>query len=239
MLALTLAALLVIAFVAAQPASAQYQPGQPGFILDPPIVAPGQTVDVIGNGCPRGSTVEIYLDGVLADTVTAADDDTGAFAGSFPAPPVEGTYMVEVRCGDVVMSQVLTVAASACGFIPQGVAGGQATVLAPGFQIGTPYQLTFFSQPQNAGSGVIESDPHTVVFQIPSNAAPGEHTLRVSGTSVNGQPKVLDCPTVVLGGGTLPRTGSDPSGVVFAGVSLLVAGGFVLLAGRHRRRRTA
>lgn len=238
-----LVALVAILGFVAQPAGAQYVPGQAGFILDPSVAVPGDSVAVIGTGCPRASEVEVFIDGTLAATTTANDDAAGSFETTITAPPEEGSYIVEVRCGDIVMSQVLTVSASACGFVIQGVAGGQALGFAPGFQIGTPYTVTLASPAQLVFSGVADADPLNLAFTLPGDTPAGTQFVRIEGTSLAGTPKSIDCQLDVLGGaattGSLPRTGSEPSAIVAAGVVLVVAGGLVLLAGRRRRRHAA
>jgi len=241
-LALAVFAVLGVLAAVASPASAQYQPGQPGFILDPPIVEPGQTASVIGNGCPRGSSIGIAVGDVAAATTTASDDETGSFLAQFVAPTDTGDFVVSVTCGTTVMTQLLTVTTNACGFAITGVSGSDVTASVPGFQVGSPYTLVFASTPVQVGAGTIASDPQTVNFTIPLAAVPGAHTLTITGTSTAGLPRTLNCPSTVLASaattaGTLPTTGSDASLLAQVAVGLLALGGGLVLVTRRRTAR--
>lgn len=252
---LIIALLAAFLAAAAAPASAQYQPGQPGFILEPPVVEPGAPTTVIGTGCARGADVTATIDGVVVGTTTAADDDTGSFSIDIDAPETVGDVVVTVTCGDTVMTQILSVVASVCGFSIAGAPGATVTASAPGFQLGTPYTLTFQSDPVQVGSGTVDADPQTVTFTIPSTAVPGDHTLTIAGTSTFGVPKELTCPVVVTEApvltanaasttgtttatGTLPRTGGDGGQLLKAGALLLAGGGLLVLLARRSPRTT-
>jgi len=108
-----MAILLVLLFAFGMPAaSAQYNPTEPGFIIDPPTVGVGGgTVTVSGKGCPAASTVNIYVEDTLVGTTTAKDDRDGTFTTTvqIPAGLTPGTHTVFVRCGNVVLSNTLTV----------------------------------------------------------------------------------------------------------------------------------
>jgi len=235
-------AVFTVLLAVASPASAQYQPGQPGFILDPSVVEPGQIASVIGNGCPRGSSVGVAVGDLVAATTTASDDETGSFVAAFTAPQETGDYVVSVTCGSTVMTQLLTVTTNACGFAVTGAAGSDVTASAPGFEVGTPYTLVFQSDPVQVGAGTISSDPQSLSFTIPLSAAPGAHTLTITGTSTAGQPRTLTCPATVMASntagtgtaGNLPTTGSQSSRLAQGAVALLAVGGVLVLVARRR-----
>jgi LPXTG-motif cell wall-anchored protein len=98
------------------PASAQYIPGQPGCIADPTQIdantATSGTITCIG--CPPGTTAGAYVvvDGeeVQIGSAQVGDDEDGGvtISVSYPSLP-PGDYTTLVRCGDVVLSNVLTV----------------------------------------------------------------------------------------------------------------------------------
>lgn len=221
-------------------AEAQYQPGQCAFILDPPVAEPGATVTAIGNGAPRGGTVQVLIDGTVVASGVASDNETGAFSITFTAPSDPGDYVVTVNCGTSTTTQIISVTQTACTFTATGSPGSTVSGSVPGYRIGTPYTLIFQSDPVKVGEGSVDADPLAFRFQIPSFAAPGAHTLTVAGTGTNGQPRVLSCPIQVTAIQTapLPRTGSDSGMLVKAGALLLAGGGLLLLVAR-RSPRTA
>ncbi len=59
---LAIAALLLL--VPATAAYAQYNPGQPGFIITPSTTTAGAQVSFVGEGCPANSTVTFTSNGV-------------------------------------------------------------------------------------------------------------------------------------------------------------------------------
>jgi LPXTG-motif cell wall-anchored protein len=63
-----LSGLFVVLFASA--AHAQYVPGEPGIIVNPSTVEVGGTIEVQGQGCPRNSTVTIYVGDILVATTT-------------------------------------------------------------------------------------------------------------------------------------------------------------------------
>ena len=229
-------AVLVVGF--AQPAAAQYTPGQPGFVLDPPVVPPGAPVGVIGSGCPRGSDVLVIIEGEVVGQTVAADDETGSFETTITAPGTSGDYVVTVECGSTIMTQILTVTPTDCSFTFNGPPGSSASGTVGGYQLGSSYTLAFQPGSVQVGTGTVASDPQLIEFTIPSNASPGAATLSIIGTGVNGQTKVLDCAGTVTGS-ALPRTGSDSAVLIQAGVGLLALGGLVLLVARRRRPEAA
>lgn len=100
----------------AAPASAQYVPGQPGCIADPSEIQ--ANVSTTGTlhciGCPPGvqANAFVVVDGeeVAIGSAQVSSDDDGPvdIPVVYPALP-GGDYTVLVRCGQVLLSNVLTV----------------------------------------------------------------------------------------------------------------------------------
>ena len=113
MVAALLGASLASLAMTATTASAQYQNGQPGIIVNPGSTTVGGKVVVEGSGCPAGSTVTIKIGDVVVGTVTANGD--GDFSDTIVLPPsiVPGTYTVHALCGNLDLTTVLSVSALA------------------------------------------------------------------------------------------------------------------------------
>ena len=100
------------------PAHAQY-PTSCGFILDPPAIAVGGTVNIIGSLFGPGTTVTFFIENPqtgarqVLGTVTADTDPDGNVEASFPLPPgfdADGTYTISAQCPDgQIASNVLIV----------------------------------------------------------------------------------------------------------------------------------
>jgi hypothetical protein len=115
------------------PAHAQY-PTSCGFILDPPAIAIGGTVNIIGSLFGPGTTVTFFIENPetgarqVLGTVTADNDPDGNVEASFPLPPgfdVDGTYTISAQCPDgQIASNVLIVGS-----------GGQPGTTATGRQL--------------------------------------------------------------------------------------------------------
>lgn len=110
----------------ADPASAQYVPGQPGCIPDPAqIDANSQTSGVLNCiGCPPNVQANAYIlvDGeeVLIGSAQVADDPDGPVTIPVTYPPLDqGDYTVLVRCGSVLLSNVITVVGTAAQVVGQ------------------------------------------------------------------------------------------------------------------------
>lgn len=114
-----MAASLLVAFslvASISPASAQYIPGQPGCIAIPTEI--DENVSTTGElqciGCPPSVPAEAFVlvdgDEVLIGSATVSDDPDGSVTipVTYPALP-SGDYTVLVRCGEVLLSNVLTV----------------------------------------------------------------------------------------------------------------------------------
>lgn len=114
---------------------------------------------------------------------------------------------------------------------------------------GSTVLIDFFSEPVRLGSTKVRADgTWSTEVTIPADAAPGQHTLRASGTDRTGQPAVQLIALTVLppaaaaappgAADGLARTGDAQLTVgvlVIAGMVLL--GGTAVTAGQRRRRR--
>lgn len=124
-----LGAVFIGAGLLAPVAVAQYQPGQPGFILTPSTITPGATVTGIGFGCSRGEIVTFAINDQPVGTAITQGDQRGSFQGTFIAPSAPGTYVVTATCGNVIMSSILTIIAAPTSLVvslPQ--TGSNATI---------------------------------------------------------------------------------------------------------------
>jgi LPXTG-motif cell wall-anchored protein len=97
-------------------------PGEPGIIVNPGTVEVGGTIEVQGSGCPRDTTVTIYVGDVLvATTSTAPDDGTGSFDVKdivLPDSLGPGEYTVHAKCGTLDLTSVLNISAVAPTTVP-------------------------------------------------------------------------------------------------------------------------
>jgi len=137
----------------AAPAAAQYEGGLLVTIsTDTPNPPVGSQVNILGAGCPPGSTVTLFVDGVSVGTATA--DADGEFAFVITAPSTPGPVEVTAQCGDEppgVAELTLNVVAAgagagagAPGLGASAGAGGQlATSAAAGGQLATTGSDTF------------------------------------------------------------------------------------------------
>jgi LPXTG-motif cell wall-anchored protein len=107
--------------VASPPASAQYNPGEPGCILDPAqINADTETPGVIqcincppstpGNPVIAEAFIVVSGNEIAIGSAQVSDDEDGpvTIPVLYPALP-DGDYTIIVRCGPVLLSNVLTV----------------------------------------------------------------------------------------------------------------------------------
>jgi hypothetical protein len=119
--------LIGVIVVFAAPAKAQYVPGVPGCIPDPPTINEDtETSGVLECiGCPPNTLAEavIVVNGneVPIGSAQVSDDEDGGVVIPvvYPALP-SGDYLVLVRCGDALLSNVLTVADTGGQVIRQG-----------------------------------------------------------------------------------------------------------------------
>ena len=113
---LAIAAMLLL--VPATAAYAQYNPGQPGFIITPSTTTAGSQVSFVGEGCPPGSTVTFTSNGATLGSGPVGSDGKFSVPGTVPSSFGPGQYTVTATCGNVVMTNILTVVASTSGVIP-------------------------------------------------------------------------------------------------------------------------
>lgn len=222
--------MVLAAFVATAPAAqAQYAPGQPGFILVPSTTPPNGTVSAVGFGCPPRSRVDVFLEDTLVVQTVALDDGQGSFEASFTAPPTAGQYVVTVKCGDIVMTQILTVLLEPSLVInPEVTCNTQVELTATGYKPGTIVEFSY-----NPTLGTAQADANGVARVVVSPPPEGSYTIKSSGESQVGG--VLELFGVLqVSCGTLPPTGSDSDTLVIGGVSLIVIGGLLVLAARRR-----
>lgn len=129
---LVLAAAAAALVVLPTPASAQYQTTC-GFIIDPPVIAVGGQVTIVGSGFGPNRTVEFFIartsspeNRVLLGSATSDDDDDGNLRATFSLPAgfnTDGEYLITVTCpeGDTA-SNVLIVGLGAATSVPQAQA---------------------------------------------------------------------------------------------------------------------
>jgi LPXTG-motif cell wall-anchored protein len=120
-----------LAVLAPTPASAQYVPGQPGCIAIPSTIDENTVTNAVLQciGCPPETQANAFVivDGeeVPIGSATVSEDPDGPvnIPVVFPALP-DGDYTILVRCGPVLLSNVLTVV----GTGGQQIARGQLPV---------------------------------------------------------------------------------------------------------------
>lgn len=126
------------------------------------------------------------------------------------------------------------------------VPGEAITVVGDGWQPGSTVTI-------DLGGAVLGTAPvgqdgtFSTTVTIPANTRPGAHTLRISGTGADGQPRTVTIAITVVetaGVGTpgvtpgtgLPTTGGQPLLALFAATGLLVTGSAAVLVARRRNR---
>lgn len=96
-------------------AHAQYIPGQPGFTIDPDTCpTTGCDVVISGVGCPAATEVNAFVlvggQEIFIGGGVSADDPDGSFEFGATIPPLAaGEYTVILRCGDVTLSNIITI----------------------------------------------------------------------------------------------------------------------------------
>jgi LPXTG-motif cell wall-anchored protein len=118
---------------------------------------------------------------------------------------------------------------------------GSTTVMGAGWQPGTTVALSIASTPQSLGSASVQSDgTFTQDVTIPC-LDPGTHTISGSGTDAAGAANTASTTLTVTGtctpggGGTLPHTGSNSSGVITLACGLILFGAVLVIALNRRR----
>lgn len=128
--------------------------------------------------------------------------------------------------------------------------GGQLTITGSGWQAGSQVTLTLFSEAQTLGTAQVGQDgTFSTTVTVPSDLRPGRHTLRISGTGEDGQPRTEDITLQVEPAAppddqpprqqppALATTGVNSWLGAAAGLGLLAAGAGALLAARRRQAR--
>jgi hypothetical protein len=100
----------------ATPVAAQYVPGEPGCIPDPAQISEDTETSGVLNciSCPPSVLAQAFIvvDGaeVAIGSAQVSDDEDGSVTIPvvYPALPA-GDYLILVRCGDALLSNVLTV----------------------------------------------------------------------------------------------------------------------------------
>lgn len=117
------------------------------------------------------------------------------------------------------------------------VAGETITVSSSGWLPGSDVTVTFLTTSEVLGTAEVGADG---AFQtrvtIPSDASPGVHTLRVTGTGADGEPASVDIRiTVEAVAAALPVTGLNLTVGTVLSTVLIAAGVTALLISRRRR----
>ncbi|MGH2652932.1 MAG: hypothetical protein ACRDHV_01090 [Actinomycetota bacterium] len=118
-------------------------------------------------------------------------------------------------------------------------AGGSLTVSCAGLLPGSPWTITFESEPQVLATGTAGADgSFSTSVTIPSNASPGAHTLTITGTEADGSPFSISIPITVSGAAVpgLAVTGGNITVGLILLAGLLAAAAAALLVGRRRAR---
>lgn len=112
--------------------------------------------------------------------------------------------------------------------------------------------LDIFSTPQRLGTATANADGvFTATVTIPTDIAPGEHTITATGQNADGSGTlVLRFPITIVGAagaadgvrtgtgtgtGALPRTGADAFPLAQGGLALVLVGAAAVLSVRNRR----
>lgn len=118
--------------------------------------------------------------------------------------------------------------------------GGSLTVSCDGLLPGSPWTITFESEPQVLATGTAGPDgSFSEGVTIPGDASPGSHTITITGTEADGTPFSISIPITVTGAGAgLAVTGGNISVALILLAGLLAAATAALLIGRRRSRVT-
>lgn len=132
---------------------------------------------------------------------------------------------------------------SGCGLTVSATsvaAGGTVTLTGCGFAAGSTVTITVESTTQVLGTVVTDAaGAFSKTVTIPSNLAPGTHTLKATGTAPDQSSVVLSASFTVTaassqGTGTA-FTGSNPWPTVLIGGGLLLVGAMLVMTVRRRR----
>ncbi|MBI2705697.1 MAG: hypothetical protein HYX32_10475 [Actinobacteria bacterium] len=120
--------LLGLGLVLAPAASAQYNPNPCGFIITPTTVAPGQTINIVGQNFPPNQPVTFTLAQFTIATATADANGNVNAIGTIPAELPDGTYTISVDCLGVSSTQSVNVSSASAAQNPGGSTAGSLAV---------------------------------------------------------------------------------------------------------------
>ena len=218
--------------------------GTPTIAVDPPgPVEPGQQITVTGSNFPPNCEVDITINGTVAGTVTTNPDGSFVF-GYTLGSNISGTVTVGAVAGNYVDEVVLPVRQVALDCQPKTLTfGDPITCTATGFRPFTTsgVNVDFFANPSFGSAPADAAGTAVVSLNLPAqslweNGGCGPQTVTaVDDLDTASDVITVTCPTT----GDLPRTGSDSTMLVGAGVGLVAVGGLVLLATRKREQAAA
>jgi hypothetical protein len=124
------------------------------------------------------------------------------------------------------------------------VPGESLSLTSPGWEPGSTADIDFLSTPVDVGQASANSQGViSTSVDIPEDAAPGEHFIRLTGTGEDGDPRQVRTRVVVVAAGSA-AAGAGASEVAFTGaniatwmvigVALLTLGTFALVISRRR-----
>lgn len=120
--------------------------------------------------------------------------------------------------------------------------GGSITVSCNNLLPGSPWTITFESEPQVLATGTAGADgSFSASVTIPGDASPGSHTLTITGTEEDGDPFSISIPITVTGAAVpgLAVTGGNITMGLILLAALLAGAAVALLVGRRRSRVSA
>ena len=140
-------------------------------------------------------------------------------------------------------STTSTTLPAGCTVTTSVAAGGAVTVSCTGWQAGSTVGVVLTSDPVTLPSLTADSTGKLAgTITIPTNTAPGAHTLTLSGKDSSGANRTLTAGiTVTAAGsttsavGSVPRTGSDVGPQLLVALLLVGAGGVLVEVARRRR----
>jgi LPXTG-motif cell wall-anchored protein len=222
-----------------------------------PVAGPtsgGTTITITGEGL--ATTSGVTVGGTPATDVTVQDDTT--VTAVVPAGALgEADVVVTTLGGSTTLADAFTYTETAdLGLGASSVLwGSKLDVNGQGFDPGSEVTLTLHSDPVVLGTVTAGDDGRFATTVTIPMVEPGDHVLTAEGVDALGQPLALDATVTVSavngtnpivtgstgaapaddasGGGSLPKTGTDPMGPLTAGLGLVIVGSIVWL---NRRR---
>lgn len=208
-------------------------PGDPtgvtGYLA---IAHPGPaTCTTTGTSCVLGGTAGVTYTVTVVALSPGLGDSTEAGPSNEvtpSAPPVAGTPPATVL--DLTTN---------LGHISSAAPGEHLVVIGTGFAAYSTAIITVYSTPVVLGTVVTDGHGHfSKPVTIPAVLASGQHTLVAAGVDPRGRPQYLGL-SIVVGledGDELPRTGTDLSDLLLAGLVLALTGTVTRVGARPRRR---